>query len=49
MNFSYLKYISFEMLTNLGDLPNGQYALSLIVKFDNNSLVCDNGRKIIIK
>jgi hypothetical protein len=39
----------FELITKLGDIPNGQYALSLILQFYDGLYVCDNGRKIRIE
>lgn len=39
----------FELVTNLLDIPSGQYAIYLIIQFQESSYICDNGRKILIE
>lgn len=39
----------YETNIDLGDLPDGEYALTLIMKFIDAVYVCDNGRKIIVQ
>jgi hypothetical protein len=38
----------FETNINLIDLPDGEYALTLIIKFFDAAYVCDNGRRIVV-
>lgn len=39
----------FEANVNLNDLPVGDYALTLIMKFVDAAFVCDNGRRILVR
>lgn len=39
----------FEMNFNLNDVPEGEYALNLIMEFVDAVYVCDKGRKVVVK
>ena len=44
-----LKRSGFELNTNIGELPEGEYALTLLLLFKDIKLICDNGRKISVQ
>ncbi len=39
----------FELVANILDIPVGQYALTLVIQFEDVYYVCDNGRKILVE
>jgi hypothetical protein len=44
-----LEASGFELVVAARDFPPGEYAISLILPFDDVKYVCDNGRNIIVK
>lgn len=39
----------FELKLETNDFPLGEYALTLLMRFDDKTYICDNGRKINVK
>jgi len=44
-----VKMSGFELNTNTGELPVGEYALTVVLLFKDTTLICDNGRKINVQ